>query len=152
MTTIELLPGEVEIWRGRQWVVTSLGLQPHENKQQGYWIEASRLNEMRPASDGGTRSDWLLHLVEKDWADLEDFIAAFCVAIAVHKTKLGKIDVRASIADARALDQHYRELFERRTGLTQGLRRDDVRPLSLSEALTALGDDDGYEPPPRVPA
>jgi hypothetical protein len=98
---IELLPGETEIWRGRQWIVTTRGLQPHDENQD-YWIEASRLAETRPFSHE-SRGDWLLHLAEKPWIDLEDFIAAWCVAVLVHRTKLGRVDVMASIEAARKI-------------------------------------------------
>ncbi len=93
-----------EIWRGQLWRVTAQGL---ESLDESYWVECTRLNEVRPFSDG-RRSDWLLHMAEKTWVDLDDFIAAFCVAIAVYRTKLGQIDIAASIADARRVYNKYR--------------------------------------------
>jgi len=97
---------ETQIWRGRQWVVTTHALRPHSDFY--YEIEIDRLAETRPFSDD-RRSDWLLHMAESGWVDVEDFITAWCVAVVVNKTKLGKIDVKASIEDARAIERQYRE-------------------------------------------
>jgi hypothetical protein len=70
--------------------------------KRDYWIDAHRLAETRPGSNG-TRSDWLLHLGEKTWIDLDDLVIAWLCAVRAAKTDLRKIDVYASIADARRL-------------------------------------------------
>jgi hypothetical protein len=93
---------EREIWRGRQWAVTSQGLHaPGES----YCIEACRLGEVRASR----YSDWMLHMAEKDWVDVDDFVTAWCVAVAVHRTPLTGIDVAGSIKKTWAEKARYEE-------------------------------------------
>lgn len=84
----EVLPGEVEIWRGKQWAVTSHVLTSFGDRE--YWIDKGRLGENLSGHS------WLEHLAAKGWVDLEDFIAAYCVALAVHYPR--KIDRTALLA------------------------------------------------------
>jgi hypothetical protein len=94
------------IWRGRQWKVDCRGNIDLLGKRP-YYIHANRLAETEPGSNG-TRSDWLLHLTEKEWIDIEDFIAAWQHAVVAARTDLGDIDVAASIDEARQLDAQRR--------------------------------------------
>jgi hypothetical protein len=54
-------------WQGRQWAVTSHGL---ENRDGTYAIDKSRLWEQE--DDYG----WVRHMAEKVWVDLPDFAEA----------------------------------------------------------------------------
>jgi hypothetical protein len=58
-------------WKGHQWMVTQYGLEAIE---VDYPIEANRLNE----------NDWLQHMAEKTWIDLEEFIVAYALALVLH--------------------------------------------------------------------
>jgi hypothetical protein len=91
--------GDTVLWVGRQWLVTSDGLVATEGLE-GYWISTNRLAENMDDHDP-TISDWLTQLSGKRWVDLEDFIAAWCVAVVVHRVELGEIDVMKSIERAR---------------------------------------------------
>jgi len=86
----------------RQWRITDDGLECRDDE---YDIKKDRLAEKREY-DKLILSDWLLQMAEKDWVDLEDFIAAWCAAVLVHRVKLGKIDVAKSIEMARKENQN----------------------------------------------
>lgn len=58
------------------WTVTNYGI---ECVKERYFIEASRICEKR-----GELPDWPLHLVEKNWADIENFILVFEWALNNH--------------------------------------------------------------------
>jgi hypothetical protein len=99
----DTMPWSLELWRGRQWVVSAGGIRPHDGND--YEIETGRLGE-ETRRLGVALSDWLLHMAEKSWVDIDDFIAAWCVAIAIHRTALGEIDVARSIREAREERTH----------------------------------------------
>lgn len=62
-------------WQGRQWAVTSDGI---EARDGSYVIEAGRVIEnLEPYS-------WVRHMAAKNWVDLEDFATAWLVAVALH--------------------------------------------------------------------
>lgn len=69
-------------WVGKQWVVTSLGMEPH--KDADYFVDAGSLDDTCPDQPPGTMPDWLVHMGGKSWIDLEDFFTAFCVALILH--------------------------------------------------------------------
>jgi hypothetical protein len=88
-------------WSGSQWEVTRDGL---EAMDTGYLIDGERLGEL----------DWLRHMSGKSWVDIEDFIAAFAVALVVHgkamhhtpkKFRLDIKNARRSRARALAFDR-----------------------------------------------
>jgi hypothetical protein len=56
----------------KQWRVTGGGLECRDDE---YDIKKERLGETRESGEL-VLSDWLLQMAEKDWVDLEDFIAA----------------------------------------------------------------------------
>jgi hypothetical protein len=109
---IRLSKGEKILWQGRQWVITTRGMEPLDHR---YWIEKGRLAETRPFSEG-TLGDWLLHMAEKNWVDIEDFIRAWQVACKLHHTDLGRIDVTQSIKEARTLHQSMQAYEARHAG------------------------------------
>jgi hypothetical protein len=102
-----------QIWRGRQWVVTPTGMTTLNGSD--YWIEKSRLGEVRECATARddlrvsaltfrqdrNLSDWMLHMAEKNWVDIDDFIAAWCFAVAVLSVSIDTIDVAKSIRKAR---------------------------------------------------
>ncbi len=57
--------------KNRQWAITPRGM---ECKKDGYEIEASRLHEM----------SWLLHMAEKKWVNMNDFVPCFFAARHHH--------------------------------------------------------------------
>jgi hypothetical protein len=85
----------------KQWRVTDDGL---ECRDDAYDIRRDRLADKRE-HDKRVLSDWLLQMGDKEWVDIEDFIAAWCAAVLVHRVKLGKIDVAKSIEIAREENQ-----------------------------------------------
>jgi hypothetical protein len=115
---VRLGRGERLLWQGRQWAVTTRGIdttRPYRNGAYPYWIEKERLAETRPFSNG-LLADWPLHLAEKNWVDIEDFIQAWQFACRVHKTNLGNIDVAKSIAAAWEIWQEGQIRWTTRAG------------------------------------
>jgi hypothetical protein len=75
-------------WQGRQWAVTDYGIEARDGT---YAIEKARLGEMH-----GTSWSWPQHMAEKGWPDVDDFVTAWLVALAVHGVKVS----RKAIAEA----------------------------------------------------
>jgi hypothetical protein len=92
---------DTELWRGRQWKVTPTGMTTLDGSD--YWIGKSRLGDVRKrvTEEGGDTSDWMLHMAEKTWVDIDDLIAAWCVAVALHGVPTGAIDIGKSIREAQ---------------------------------------------------
>jgi hypothetical protein len=63
-------------WQGRQWAVTSYGL---ECRDGTYAIEAHRLWE-RGCGDW----PWPMQISGKGWEDIHDFCTAFIIALSLH--------------------------------------------------------------------
>jgi hypothetical protein len=86
-------------WHGRQWAVTSLGL---ECMERTYTIAAERLDE------GCERSPpvpWPKRMVdEAEWVDLEDFVTVWLVALALHGIRVPADQLREIIAAYRFLN------------------------------------------------
>jgi hypothetical protein len=66
-----------------QWAVTGYGIECIAS--QAYEIPKDRLDEERPGTEG--LPDWPLHMAEKEWVDIERFIAAFEQALKHHRVK-----------------------------------------------------------------
>ncbi|TGP69186.1 hypothetical protein EN868_11200 [Mesorhizobium sp. M2D.F.Ca.ET.225.01.1.1] len=63
-----------------QWVVTGDGM----TGDGWYFIAADRLEERRGSGQGTGHYDWPLHMVDKTWVDVEQFLAAITVALERH--------------------------------------------------------------------
>src|SRR4051812_17405518 len=63
------------MWLGSQWAVTCYGIEARDGT---YGIAKHRLWE----NEGPY--GWLLHMAEKDWADLDDFAEALRLARRLH--------------------------------------------------------------------
>jgi|SRR6516164_3152269 len=63
-------------WHGRQWAVTSYGV---ECLERPYWIPHRQL------WDGEEQHGWVRHLANKRWVDLPDFVEALRVARSVSR-------------------------------------------------------------------
>jgi hypothetical protein len=121
---------EKELWRGRQWKVTPTGMTTLDGSD--YWIEKSRLGDVRKhvTKEGRDISDWMLHMAEKNWVDIDDFIAAWCVAVAVHNVRVDTIDMAKSIRKARR-EKATAEAHER--ALADGWHSYDDAPKTSAE-------------------
>lgn len=94
-----------------QWVVTNFGIEECENgnvKDGGYYIDTDRLTEISGRSESDPDDglyDWPLHMAEKTWVRLEEFILVFCEALQAHRGKykppLDDTILRRSIVAAR---------------------------------------------------
>lgn len=69
------------IFENRQWVVTDAGLAPIDGNYPT--ITAERLLEM----DHRGLYDWLPHMANKSWVDLNAFVEAFKEALSAHVGK-----------------------------------------------------------------
>lgn len=89
------------LWQGRQWAVTKYGV---ECRDGTYAFEAKRLSELGGFGDREGLSDWLFHLAEKEWCDLDDFCDAWLAALALHPEhcRLSGIVVAESVMRAKA--------------------------------------------------
>jgi hypothetical protein len=67
-------------WQGRQWAVTEHGI---ECQDGSYCITKERLAETLPSPLNNT-PDWPLHMAEKTWVDVADFLTAYLVALSLH--------------------------------------------------------------------
>jgi hypothetical protein len=65
-------------WEGRQWAVTSAGI---EKRDGTYFVDAARLWEEENVHG------WVMHMSEKNWIDLQDFVNALILARIIHKAK-----------------------------------------------------------------
>jgi hypothetical protein len=75
-------------WQGRQWAVTSYGL---ECRDGTYFIDAPRIGKDLHSANPYS---WIAHLGDnKTWIDLEDFATAFFIACSMHRVSLSKADV-----------------------------------------------------------
>lgn len=79
------------LWRGRQWAVTKYGL---ERLDGTYPIDAARL--LQDPEQGGFPA----HVSRKLWADVDDFLTAWLVALALHGVQASAETVRDMIAKA----------------------------------------------------
>jgi hypothetical protein len=81
-------------WQGRQWAVTSDGLEARDGT---YFIDASRLRE---ELDSACDHSWIAHVCDKNWVDGADFSTAYFIACAMHNVRLSKDQVRKLIRHA----------------------------------------------------
>lgn len=93
-------------WTGRQWFVDDRGIDTLDDK---YFIDKSRLVE----HDYDEKQDWLRHLAEKEWVDIDDFIAAYCVACIVHRAP---VDARLKPSPAEAVMRARKESAHAKSG------------------------------------
>ena len=86
------------LWRGRQWAVTIYGL---EARDGCYAIAADRVAEVW--SPNGEPA-WPLHMSEKIWVDVPDFVTAWLVALSLHGhgAAFAAAQIRAALKIARA--------------------------------------------------
>jgi|SRR5271163_1133402 len=92
MVDYELTDGEIEIYRGKQWIVTNYGMRAVVRRPglpASAWIYRLErrmvgghcLNRINPDFEYSSVS----HIEKKQWADLEDFIIAFRVACSYYE-------------------------------------------------------------------
>jgi hypothetical protein len=104
------------IWQGRQWAVTSYGL---ECRDGAYTIEAKRLAE---GLRGEHPYSWVAHVGKKLWCDVDDFATAYLLAVAMHGVRLTKAGQALVMSDrVKAIVSHeksdlFREMFPGRPG------------------------------------
>jgi hypothetical protein len=79
-----------------QWAVTDYGL---ECLTEAYAIERDRLTERW--HDDATVSDWVMHLADRDWCDLDYLCEAFDVALRHHRVK-GRTLINLQLSRRRA--------------------------------------------------
>ncbi|MCR5874393.1 hypothetical protein LRS10_09580 [Phenylobacterium sp. J426] len=77
----------VVYWSGRQWCVTEDGL---DTISGAYEIDAELLGHLTEWS-GPPMAERLRHVCEKSWVDVEDFAAAFAVALQIHAGKFAPL-------------------------------------------------------------
>lgn len=70
------------LYQNHQWKVTKYGLET-KKPASPYHFEAERLSELTERS-GETLYDWPIHMAEKNWVDLKEFIDAFKKALGFH--------------------------------------------------------------------
>lgn len=75
------------IWRGRQWCVSTFGLETIKEPYH-YDIAKARLGEMREPQG----VEFLEHMADKTWLDFDDFKEAFLKALDIHKGSYTPID------------------------------------------------------------
>ena len=70
---------EPRLWTGRQWAVTSYGIEALDGT---YAIAADQIRNGNgtPRTKGTMGRGWICHLIGKDWVDMSDFIVALLFA------------------------------------------------------------------------
>lgn len=89
-------------WTGRQWCVTDHGLETVD--PDAYYVGAGQLFTLTDGI-GEPMAERMRHITEKTWVDVEDFAAAFAVALAIHSDKGPALPPGAflnALAEARA--------------------------------------------------
>lgn len=71
-------------WQGKQWAVTEYGI---ECRDGTYAIPS---NELTYDLDSGTNHGWIEQMLNKGWADMNDFRTAYFVALSMHGHQLPK--------------------------------------------------------------
>ncbi|MDB5433513.1 MAG: hypothetical protein JWP35_4629 [Caulobacter sp.] len=97
---MELKQSEI-IWRGRQWAVTDHGLETL-GEPYHYHLEKGQLVQRWDDGSLGLPQ----HLMEKTWLDVDDFLTAYLVALAVHAEDIGpvpKTDIEEALEFAIAV-------------------------------------------------
>jgi len=115
-------PQEI-IWRGRQWAVTTYGMETL-GEPYHYHFEAERLGERMLAEEDIL--DWPFHLAEKDWLDVDDFMTAFLVALAVHRGAYEAADGATVIRSLQAGIERRQDLFGHDPALIQQPKSDGL--------------------------
>lgn len=123
MRTNDLSP---VLWKGRQWAVTDYGLETISEPYH-YHLTVDQLRESGVGDRAG-RYDSLIHLMEKNWLDVDDFATAFLVALALHGLASDADQVKASLRHAM---QERSSLYgDGRAVMPGGIgRMSDMRPV-----------------------
>jgi len=79
--------------------VTGYGIECLDHR---YEISADRLGERRPGTE---LLDWIVHLAEKEWVRIDDFVDAYRQAVRQHSGRfapaVSDAEIRHSLAHAR---------------------------------------------------
>lgn len=89
------------LWEGRQWAVTTYGLETISEPYH-YYLTPLSLNDKRTTPRGEV-FDNPLHMVEKEWLDVEDYLTAWLAALALHGQQSDQETVRLTITEAHKL-------------------------------------------------
>ncbi|MFH5927186.1 hypothetical protein [Roseomonas xinghualingensis] len=82
-----------------QWKVTDYGIEAADGT---YHIPKARLHELRAGTD---LYDWPLHMAEKEWVNMDQFLSAFCLALQRHRMDAYDPD-RCIRSEAKARKDH----------------------------------------------
>ncbi|TPG38057.1 hypothetical protein EAH89_29570 [Roseomonas nepalensis] len=93
-----------------QWEVTDYGLEACDGK---YSIAADTLHRLRSGTDLYSLP---MHMAEKNWVNLPDFLSAFQAALALHQPVLYDLDRMARSRLAAERVRREGEAFEQRLG------------------------------------
>lgn len=105
------------IWKGRQWAVTEYGLETL-GEPYNYEIEKGRLGERADRGlNGEDVPSWLVHMMEKDWLDVDDFFTAYLVAVGVYAGQYrGPVTTQDIIAGLQAGLSEREDMYAARPG------------------------------------
>jgi hypothetical protein len=108
------------------------------NQKQRYEIDVSRLAEIR--SDG--TSEWALHMIEKEWCAMEEFIPAMQFALSNIPNSIDWEETSQALQSA-AYDMIIDQEAARRTGTDRSFEFSD---LDMLEEETRLLKRVGWRP------
>jgi hypothetical protein len=98
-------------WRGRQWCVTQYGLETR-GRPYLYSLSVQQIAEVRSTQDGIV-ANTVIHLMEKNWLDVDDLFTAWLVSISLHGLNVAFVDVQRTFRHALA---QRRDLYGYRPG------------------------------------
>jgi len=83
------------LWRGRQWAVTVYGVEALDGT---YFFDRSRIAD-GVVSKFDAHHSWPVHMAEKTWVDIDDFVTCWLVAITLHGVKVNSKHVTAALSE-----------------------------------------------------
>jgi hypothetical protein len=109
-TTEDEAPPRKVYWAGSQWCVSDLGLETI--RPDRYYLSPEQLGRLADSSDpeAPAVAEIVRHVCRKTWVDIEEFVAAYAIAVAVHDVQLAPGALAEAMRHVRAArfgDQAY---------------------------------------------
>ncbi len=76
------------LWLGKQWRVTDEGLETTATKGE-HVLRIAKTELARGSSD--VYASWPVHMAQKAWVDLDDFVKAFLAACLIHGIRIESV-------------------------------------------------------------
>jgi hypothetical protein len=95
-----LIETDPPIWTNDLWAVTAYGIELRRGMP--YPIPKEDLLELSRRGKSEGVSEWAMHLAEKTWVDIPEFLEAFEKGLEIHFPGQDRIDLEKTVAAATA--------------------------------------------------